>query len=507
MNKRVVIIGGGIAGLAAALRLAGSYRVTLIEKNLLLGGKLGRWQAAHPRRPTEPPFRFDTGPSMLTMPYVLLDLFAAAGQDVREHLRILKLDPIARYCWPDGTRLDLRSGDEELPRELRCFSPHDRQGVARLLERGRHTWTLAEPLVTHAPAQLFDGPAGWLRWLSMPFRIGVLSDFARMIDRHVSSPKLRDLLYQYPLRVGAAPLHAPAALIAIFWLDHYFGSWHIEGGMYTLIERLERVARQIGVEIHTSVAVEQVVVEPSAPNSGGGRRPAAVGVKLSTGEQVAADAVVSSIGLACTRKSLLPQAHRRRGDEGTIDRSGSGGVLLMLGVEGDYPELAHQTKFMPEDYRAELHEVFETATVPHDPCIHVCSATRSDPTLAPSGCQTLLVLAAAPLRLESGDWSTEGPRYRDQLVGTLEHRWGLKDLGRRIVVERMIVPPNRAGEEEPATRSVERRANGLPRLTSNRDPRIGRLYYAGGSAHPGGGVPLAALSGKIASELVIEDLD
>jgi phytoene desaturase len=184
-------------------------------------------------------------------------------------------------------------------------------------------------------------------------------------------------------------------------------------------------------------------------------------------------------------------------------------MVLLLGVEGTYPQLAHHTKFMPADYASDLRAMFETHTVPSDPCIYVCAATRTDPTQAPDGCENLFVLASAPALDGKIDWNVEGPRYRDQLVATLERR-GLTDLSKRIVVERRITPADLKSLYNANAGTIyglgsnSRRAAFL--RPPNRDRDVRGLYFCGGATHPGGGLPLVALSGKIVSELVMEDL-
>ena len=186
-------------------------------------------------------------------------------------------------------------------------------------------------------------------------------------------------------------------------------------------------------------------------------------------------------------------------------------MVLLLGVDGTYPQLAHHTKFMPADYRSDLTAMFETHTVPADPCIYVCASTRTDPSQAPEGCENLFVLASAPALDGTIDWSIEGPRYRDQLISTLQERWGLTGLRQRIVVERTITPGDlqmlynaNAGSIYGIGSNSRRNAFLRP---PNRDRDIRGLYFAGGATHPGGGLPLVALSGKIVSELILEDFD
>lgn len=516
MSKHVVIIGGGVAGLSAAVRLAatkGQFRVTLIEKNPRVGGKLNLWEVPHPARTGERSFRFDTGPSLLTMPFVFMDLFAAAGEDVRNHLKILPLDPIASFRWEDGTTLNLSASDQELRLQIARISPSDVHGWMHLLQKGRKIWQLSEEFLSTAPEQLTrQRDIRSLGMLALPFRIGMFSKFAKLIDRNIQHPKLRDVLYQYATYSGASPFRAPATFAVIPFVEHHFGAFHIEGGMYRLAETLERIARKLGVEIHTNCWAEQIEIEPVSARDGQSR-PQVKRVSLMDGTSIQADVVIANSDVVYTYRTLIaPQFRPRYSDAklNSLDPGGSG-MILMLGVDGTYPQLAHHTKFMPRHYRTgDLDAMFESHTIPNDPCIYVCAPTRTDSSLAPEGCEALFILASAPAMHQSSiDWKKEAPTYRKRLIDTLESKWGLTDLSKRIVVEKMMTPPDLRNTYNANAGSIYGIASNDWRSAffrpPNRDRDIRGLYFAGGATHPGGGLPLVALSGKVVSDLVKQD--
>ncbi len=521
MQGHVIVIGGGVGGLSAAIRLAasGRCRVTLLEKNSRVGGKLNLWETPHPNRPGERPFRFDTGPSLLTLPFVFDALFQAAGRRLADYLKLIRLDPIARFTWPDGTSFELRANQVDLERELTRISPNDVQGWRRFAARGQRIWdTSAELFLFHAPGQLITGKVGQtflsvLDLLLIPFRIGMFLNYGRCVNREVQSQKLRDVLYQYATYSGSSPLKAPATLAVIPHAELHFGGWHIEGGMYRLADALERLTRELGVEVCTSCPVASLLVEKKVTSTffreGGCRL--FRGVQLSDGSKLTADAVVANSDVIYSYRELIDPAHRHHFSDRKLARldPGGSGIVLMLGVDGTYPQLAHHNKFMPPDYRKDLRAMFDTRRIPDDPCIYVCASTRSDPSLAPHGCENLFVLASAPPLDGRIDWNTEGPRYATKLIRTLQTRWNLHDLEKRIVVQRIITPLDLQTLYNANAGSIyglgsnSRRAAFL--RPPNRDRRIRGLYFAGGATHPGGGLPLVALSGKIASELVLED--
>jgi phytoene desaturase len=589
MAAHIIIIGGGVGGLAAAIRLAaGGRRVTLIEKNPRVGGKLNLWDATHPARPDDRSFRFDTGPSLLTLPFVFDELLAVAGVKIADVLPLKRLDPIARFSWGDGARFELRAHEHDRRDEIQRFAPADAAGWKKFCQRGQNIWNLtADLFLYHAPEQVIRqggklAPAAALKMLSTPFRIGMFSAFASAVDGSIKNQKLREVLYQYATYSGASPFKAPATLAVIPHAEMHFGGWYPVGGMYKIAEVLETVARRLGVQIHLNTAVREIIVEgarsfggpantdsvaeptrarPDEPDlsaadiaaevsrlrRGAGSsktsRPRAVGVRLSDGQEIRADAVVANSDVVYTYRRLIDEKWRPHFTDHRLDAldPGGSGMVLMLGVEGTYPQLAHHNKFMPDDYRGDLTAMFESHATPDDPCIYVCASTRSDPTQAPRDCENLFVLASAPVLAVdadaespapgnfapdhpvavrpnpsarhsepvAADWTTLGPAYRDRLLATLETKWGLTDLRRRIVVQRTMTPADLQSAYNANRGSIygigsnSRRAAFL--RPPNRDARIAGLYFAGGATHPGGGLPLVALSGKIVSELVMED--
>lgn len=519
MAHHVLILGGGVGGLAAAVRLAAKgVRVTLCEKNDRVGGKLNRWEVPHPNRGAgERPFRFDTGPSLLTLPLVLADLFAAGRVDVRDEISLKRLDPISRFVWADGKTFELKADAGALLKEVARFAPKDADGFARFLRQGQKIWDLSGDLfLSKAPEQALRGDGALslfnaLKMLAVPFRIGMLSRYASLVDRSVASPQLREILYQYATYSGASPFKAPATLAVIPYAETFFGGWYVEGGLYRVAERLESLAGKLGVTILTRAAVERINTEATRNKRGPVAR--VTGVKLADGTTVHADAVIANADVVYAYRNLIDPAHRPHFSDEKLDRlePGGSGMALLLGVEGTYDQLTHHTKFMPADYESDLRAMFDTRTVPNDPCIYVCASTRTDPTQAPKDCENLFVLVSAPPLDGSIDWAVEGPRYRDQVVRTLEERFGLTNLSDRIVVERRIDPTHLKSLYNANAGSIYGLSSNSLKAAflrpPNRDKTIAGLFLAGGATHPGGGLPLVALSGKIASELTLEYLE
>ncbi len=518
---QAVVIGGGVGGLAAAIRLAREgLRVTLIEQGPRVGGKLNLREVPHPNRPHDRPFRFDTGPSLLTLPFVFKDLFEFAGVDIRSRLPITRLDPIQRFVWPDGQTLELTGDHAVNLRNVRAFSPDDAVGFERLIAYGRKIWELSgESFLGQAPEQMLRGdgkfdPAAALSMLSVPLRIGVLRRFSTVIEKQIRHPRLREIFYQYATYSGASPFKAPATLAVIPYCEMEFGGWHPNGGMYRIAEALESVARELGVTVLTRHRAEKILTVARP-----GKRQASIrvlGVEVNdlsrdaaSISRIDADVVICNADVVWAYRHLIESSHRPHFSDAKLDalEPGGSGMCLMLGVEGRYEQLAHHTKFMPTDYRSDLRAMFETRTIPEDPCIYVCAPSRTDASVAPEGCENLFVLCSAPPIDGNLDWHQAGAMYEAQIIASLERR-GLTDLSKRIRVRERFTPMElmhlynaNAGAIYGISSNSMRTAFLRP---PNRDRKIEGLFFAGGSTHPGGGLPLVALSGKVAASLAME---
>lgn len=516
MSARLsIVLGGGVGGLAAAVRLAaGGGAVTLLEAGPRVGGKLNHWQAGGSAEDGAAAgrFSFDTGPSLLTLPLVFSDLFAAAGRDIRDYLSIQRLDPVSRFQWGDGTTFELWSDPAKRLEQVRRLAPQDVDGFQRLLNFGKKVWDLSgELFLSKSPEQALRGdgtfsPARGLALLTVPFRIGMFKKYAALVDRHISHPRLREVLYQYATYSGASPFLAPATLAVIPYVELELGGWYVQGGMYSIARALEKLARELGVSIRTGTPAKRIIA------TGEGKQKRIAGVELADGERLPADVVVCNADVMYAYRELIAPEDRPSWTDAKLAKvePGGSGMVLLLGVKGTYPQLAHHTKFMPDDYRSDLRAMFETRTIPDDPCIYVCASTRTDPTQAPPGSENLFVLCSAPPMDGTIDWATHAQTYRDRIVNTLEQKFGLTDLAKRIVVERQISPADLKQLYNANAGSIYGiSSNGVKQAflrPPNRDKDIKGLFFAGGATHPGGGLPLVALSGKIAAELATEFL-
>jgi phytoene desaturase len=491
MNDPIVVIGAGIGGLSAAIHLtAAGHRVIVYEKNGAVGGKMRHVAAGG--------FEWLTGPSVITMRHVFEDLFTTAGRRMEDYVTLVPVEPLTRYFYPDGTVLDISREIDRTLDQIAALEEKDVEGYLGYLAYVAHLHCVTGPLFT------YSDPPTWRDLFRVPPRDALAVDVWRTLDRsvrrYVHSPHLRQLLGRYATYAGASPYEASAAFSTAAHVELNGGVWYAEGGVYEIALALEKLARELDVEIYTGRAVERIAVE------GGQAR----GVVLEGGERQAARAVVATVDVTTVYEHLLPREavdQRRLTRLVNADRSCSGFVLA-LGVEEVHPGLAHHNIFFSSDYQREFDEIFHQGIPPSEPTIYVVITARSDPEHAPPGCENWFVLVNAPALSPRYDWMSQAAAYRNLVLARLA------DLGfdvrDSIRMEHILTPSNIArltGAYRGALYGTTN--NGLLaalRRPHNRCPDVHGLYFAGCTTHPGGGVPMVALSGKTAARMIIGDL-
>jgi phytoene desaturase len=490
MNYDVIVVGAGLGGLATAVRLAAAGRaVLLLEKNERVGGKLNSV--------AEQGFCFDTGPSLLTMPWVLRELWQAAGANLDDDLELVRIDPTCRYTFPDGTVFNAYQGLPELAQEIARLSPRDLPRFWQFLAyAGRIYEATAESFLLRP----LDGGLrdmfnpGLMRdsWKLDPFRT---VDGAARAFFH--SPHLRQIMNRYATYNGSSPYRAPATFNVIPYIEFVEGGWYLRGGMYRLAEALLALAHKLGVTVRTETTVRRVLFD--------GR--VARGVELEGGEQIATRSVVVNADVLYAYRELLGDAPVAVRAAARLDRlePSCSGFIVLLGVRGAYEQLAHHNIFFSADYQREFQAIFDKGVPAPDPTVYVCASSVSDPAHAPPGHMNLFVLVNAPATGRVA-WAREGAAYRDLVVRKLE-RAGLTGLNERIVWEQIITPADLATRYNAHRGAIYGLASNQMLAAFLRPPIRPRglrgLYFVGGSTHPGGGIPLVLLSGKAVAERIL----
>ncbi len=487
--NRVIVVGAGLGGLAAAIRLAAAGRhVIVLEKNERVGGKLNLLREAG--------YTFDTGPSLLTMPWVIEELFAAAGRRAADYLTLEQIEPTCRYHWPDGTIFNAWQRLPQLIQEIERLSPPDVPAFFRFLA---HTARIYDAVADTFLLKPFDG----LHELLTPrlLRDGPNIDALRSVDAAVRSffrsPYLRQVFNRYATYNGSSPYISPATFNVIAYIEFAEGGWYVRGGMYALALALLRLAAELGVEVRTGAPVVAVTTS--------GRR--VCGVRLANGEELAAGQVLINADPSYAYRTLIPDQEATAARLARQEISCSGFVLF-LGVNRQYPQLAHHNIFFSHDYPREFAAIFQKGVPAADPTVYVAATAITDPEHAPPGHLNLFVLVNAPALNPRVCWKREARPYRDGIVAKLE-RMGLTDLNRHIVYEQIWTPVDIAERYNAPGGAIYGWASHSPFSAFFRPPLRARdpqgLYFVGGGTHPGGGIPLVLLSGRAVAERVVAD--
>ncbi|GAA4356169.1 phytoene desaturase family protein [Angustibacter luteus] len=498
---RIVVVGAGMGGLAVAARLAAQrHDVTVVERSDTVGGKLGWF--------TRDGFSFDTGPSLLTLPAVYRDLFLKTGAALDRSVELVEVDPVCHYRFPDGTEVDLPNASRG--RVVRALDEALGTGSgaqwAALMDRAGAMWE-----ITRGP--FLESPLDGARTLvGLSRRVGDLRTVApwrtlRGLGRsYLRDPRLVMLLDRYATYTGSDPRRAPAALATVPYLEQTFGAWYVRGGLHQLGEALHQRVVETGAQVLTSSTVTEVLVEGDRVS----------GVLLAGGRRIEADVVVSDADAAHLYGDLVrsPAADRARTSLAGATPSLSGFVLL-LALRGRTPGLAHHTVLFPQDYDDEFDSVFGTG--PHsraprpapDPTVYV--SAPDDPALRPDDDhESLFVLVNAPRHSVDDaaagiDWDAPGlaSSYADRVLDVMASR-GL-DVRDRVVWRELRTPADLARATSSVGGSIYGSSSNGVRSAflrpANRSPVEG-LFLVGGSAHPGGGLPLVGLSAAIVAEQI-----
>lgn len=509
---RAAVVGAGIGGLAAAALLAkDGWETDVYERLPYAGGKAASLRLGD--------YRFDTGPSLFTMPWVFRDFFARLGERMEDRLRPVPLEPICRYFYGDGTRLSAFGDEERFGAELEAAGMATRAELGRYLRSGRRLWDIAgELFLTRSlhEASTYLSAAGLrsvarLPWID-PFRTLHGANGAAFSD-----PRAVQLFDRYATYNGSSPFKTPATMRIVPHVEYEWGGWAVEGGIRSVAAALEGAARDAGARLHLGAEAEAILTEPRGGGWAAGGSARATGVRVG-GRDLPYRIVVSDADVLSTYRRLLgaPEAPEARRYE-RLEPSSSG-LVFLWGIKTAFPQLSSNNIFFSGDYRAEFEALFAEEARPAaagaglpwpgpELTIYVNITSKTTPSDAPPGAENWFVLVNAPRNARRDarrDWAPAAAEVRRRVVARLSRELG-RDLEPLIEAERVITP----ADIERDTGSTYGSLYGIAsndRLSAffrhpNRSRRIRGLYFCGGSAHPGGGMPLALLSGTLAADL------
>jgi diapolycopene oxygenase len=491
-GKRVVVIGAGLGGLSAAISLATEgFAVELIEKNDKVGGKLNVLQRDG--------FTFDLGPSILTMPHIFRALFERAGRNMDDYVRFQPVLPHWRNFFEDGTVVDLTPEPERIREELAKLGPGAAEGFEAFMAYSKRLCEIteqgyfAEGLDSFWELLKHYGP------LTSLTRFDVFRSLDQGVRRFVKNDKLADILNYFIKYVGSSPYDAPALLNLLPYIQFGYGLWYVEGGMYRLAQALERLAVDLGVRIRLNAEVEAIRHEAGRTT----------GIRLSAGDTIDADILVCNMEVIPALKKLLGYEAPRLQPLQKFAPSCSG-LVLHLGVDCRYPQLAHHNFLYSRKPREHFDAIFHGNRLSDDPTIYLVAPVKSDPSQAPEGCEVIKVLPHIPHIDEERLLTEEDYRaFRERVLDKLE-RMGLTDLRRHIVCEDLWTPVDIQSRYYSNQGSiygvVSDRFKNLGFKAPQRSRDFSNLYFVGGSVNPGGGMPMVTLSGQLVRDKILRDL-
>lgn len=491
-NKTAVVIGAGFGGLALAIRLqAAGIRTTLLEKRDQPGGRAYVYR--------DQGFTFDAGPTVITDPSAIEELFTLSGKKLADYVDMLPVAPFYRLCWEDGTQFDYANDQASLDRQIHALNPNDVAGYQRFLAYSK---------------AVFE--EGYLKLGAVPFlsfrdmlqagpqlaRLQAWRSVYSMVSRFIEHDKLRQAFSFHSLLVGGNPFATSSIYTLIHALERQWGVWFPKGGTGALVQGMVKLFQDLGGTLELNADIAAIDVD-------NGR---ATAVRAKDGRRWQADCVASNADVVHTYTDLLG-AHPRGQQEGKrlkSKRFSNSLFVIHFGLKRPQPQLQHHTVCFGQRYRGLIDEIFKGPGLAEDFSLYLHAPCVTDPSLAPPGCSSHYVLSPVPhLGNAEIDWAVEGPRYRDRIFAYLEQHY-MPGLREDLVTSRIFTPHDFRDELNAHLGSAFSLEPVLQQSAwfrpHNRDAQLGNVYLVGAGTHPGAGVPGVIGSAKATARLMLEDL-
>ncbi len=483
MNKKVGIIGTGVAGLSAAVRMAvRGHEVHAFEANAYPGGKLSEIEVGE--------YRFDAGPSLFTMPQYLEDLFALAGKKFSDYCPYDRLDPITHYFFQDGTQFNSDADPVLFAQDIERKFGIKEEVILDHLQKSREIFDLSAEAFLHNPIQLtsFD-------LLKIGTRLGALDIFNTMHEtnkKRMKHPKMVQYFDRFATYNGSNPYEAPGTLNIIPHLEHHVGAFFPKGGMYSITKAIHRFAEELGVHFHFNTRIVEIVTEKNKVK----------GLKSSDGALWALDMVVSNMDVMYTYKRLMPS--QKSPDKVLNQPRALSAMVFYLGIKKVFPQLGLHNIFFSDDYKKEFDVFFKARSIADDLTIYINISSKFKEDDAPKGCENWFVMVNTPPNTGQ-DWDVLVSRTRKNVIEKLSRVLG-EDIESLIdaedVLEPRIIEQKTSSYQGSLYGSSSNNKFAAFLRHANDSSTIQGLYFCGGSVHPGGGIPLSVLSAKIVDELI-----
>jgi phytoene desaturase len=487
INKSCAIIGAGLGGLAVSIRLAmKGYRVKVFEKNAAPGGKASQIITGK--------FRFDSGPSLLTMPFVLQELFSAAGENIQDYLQLQKLDIICKYFFSDGTILNAYSNQDDFINEAVRKTKENKENLEKFFSYSKKIYDLTAELFLFNPLldskNLFNTKS--FKTLLQLNKIDTMRSMHEAINSFLIDDKMIQLFDRYATYNGSNPFTAPATLNLISHVENGLGAYISRTGIYSITESLYKLAVKLGVQFNFSKSVSRILVSEGRVN----------GIEVDS-EKFSYDFLISNCDVNFTYQNLLNDKTSFCSKIYNRIEPSSSAFVFYWGVQGIHNQLEVHNILFSENYKQEFEDLFKLHQIPNDPTIYIYISSKFNPNDATIGYENWFVMINAPFNNHKTELDISELKQKIILKIKLLLNIDLKD---KIITEEILTP----AAIEIKTNSHKGSIYGISSNSKfsafmrqpNRSLKYRGLYFVGGSAHPGGGIPLVILSGMITSELI-----
>lgn len=485
--KKAVVIGSGIAGLAASIRLANKgFNTHVFEANRYPGGKLTAFNQDH--------YRFDAGPSLFTLPKLVDELFELCGENPRKHFNYREINTACVYFWNDGTVFSAPANPAAFAQKAADTFHEPKKNIEKYLSRAERLYNVSAPIFLekslHKPKNYFRKEV--LAALKHLGELALTKTMNQVNESFFSEPKLVQLFNRYATYNGSNPYKAPGVLTMIPHLEHGKGTWLPEGGMHEITLQLKALAERQGVKFQFNAPVKRILTEGQQ----------AVGIELQSGAEILADKVFCNIDIVPAYRKLLKN---HKAPEKTLSQERSGSALIFYwGIKKEFPQLNLHNIFFAGDYKAEFESIFDKKQIHHDPTVYVNITSKYEDKDAPPGCENWFVMVNAP-----GDYGGYLPGMIEQAKkAVIKKLNGVLNTDIESLIENeSILDPQKIEKQTSSYRgALYGAASNSAAAAFFRHPnfsnRIKGLHFCGGSVHPGGGIPLCLNSAKIAVETV-----
>lgn len=488
VKPSAVVIGSGFGGIGAAIRLqARGYDVDLLEMRDKPGGRAYVY--------TQDGFTFDAGPTIITAPFLIDELFALAGEKTADHVKIVEVNPYYRIRFSDGRVFDYTGKTEEIVEEIRKFNPADIPGYHRFVER-------SHAIFDRAFTDLADVPFSsiWDMLKIAPDLAKLRSDqnVYTLTSTFIKDPALRQVFSFHPLLIGGNPFQSSSIYSMIHYLEKKWGVHSAIGGTGAIVEALLGVFRRLGGRLHLNTKVEEILV-----NNG-----RATGVRTESGTTFTTNIVVSNGDVANTyRKQIAPQ-HRKKWTDRKVEkmRYSMGLFVLYFGTDRTYEHLAHHTIVLGPRYKELLADIFTKKQLAEDFSLYLHAPTRTDPNLAPPGCECFYVLSPVPNLQGGQDWESIKEPYADAILASLEIPELCPDVRKHLVTQRIMTPLDFERDLDAYAGSAFQFEPILTQSAWFRPHNVSEdvegLYFVGAGTHPGAGLPGVLSSAKLLDRVI-----